>query len=138
MGTVISLRGNWTNRSHPTIDQSVSLNIDGLHFNQGLAYESGTFDVGQVEVLKGPQSLVYGKNSPGGVIALRTLDPTDQTEVIGRAGYQAVAQEKLGELIVSGPVTTCSRCALQPISPKTVASSETPRPRRLGMVERRR
>src|SRR2546430_8717056 len=60
----------------------------------------GMFDVGQVEVLKGPQALFYGKSSPGGVISLRTADPTDKFEVIARAGYDAEARERRGELIL--------------------------------------
>ena len=34
-----------------------------MALSQGLAYLSGMFDVGQIEVLKGPQSLFYGKSA---------------------------------------------------------------------------
>src|SRR5438094_406745 len=84
---------------------AVSLNIDGLSLGQGLAFGSGLFDVAQVEVLKGPQALFYGKSSPGGVISLRTADPGDRFELIGRGSYEFEAREKRGELIVSGPVS---------------------------------
>ena len=105
IGTQVSLRGVGTNTLDAGVDQSVSLNLDGLQLSNGLAYSSGMFDVGQVEVLKGPQALFYGKNSPGGVIALRTADPTDRFEVIARAGHEFLANEHRGEVIVSGPVT---------------------------------
>jgi iron complex outermembrane recepter protein len=103
-GTQISLRGVGTSSYDPGIDQSVSLNIDGLQVSQGLAYGSAMFDMDQVEVLEGPQSLFYGKSSPGGVISIRTADPTDQFELIGRGGYEFEASEKRGEFIISGPV----------------------------------
>jgi iron complex outermembrane receptor protein len=104
IGTQVSIRGVGTNTLDAGVDQSVSLNLDGLQLSNGLAYSAGLFDIGQVEVLKGPQALFYGKNSPGGVIAMRTADPTDKFEVIARAGYEFDAKEKLGQLIVSGPV----------------------------------
>jgi iron complex outermembrane receptor protein len=105
VGTQVSLRGVGTSSLDAGVDQSVALNLDGLQLTQGLAYSAGMFDVGQVEVLKGPQALFYGKNSPGGVISIRTADPTDRFEVIARAGHEFYAQENRAELIVSGPVT---------------------------------
>src|SRR5690606_17170414 len=101
-GPQVTIRGVGTSSYDPGVDQSVSLNIDGLSLGQGLAFASGMFDVSQVEVLKGPQSLFYGKSTPGGVISLRTADPTDQLELTGRAGYEFEAREVRGEFILSG------------------------------------
>lgn len=103
-GAQVSLRGVGTNTLNATIDQSVSLNIDGMQMTQGLAYAVGMFDVAQVEVLKGPQALFYGKSSPGGVISLRSAAPSDELEVILRSGYEAEAETRRQEFIVSGPV----------------------------------
>lgn len=105
VGMQVSIRGVGTIVVDPGVDQSVSLNIDGLQFSQGIAYMSGMFDVGQVEVLKGPQSLFFGKSSPGGVISLRTADPTDEREIVVRAGFEPEAREIQSDLIISGPVT---------------------------------
>lgn len=105
IGPQVSIRGVGTSSLDPGVDQSVSLNVDGLSLGQGLAFGSGMFDVGQVEVLKGPQALFFGKSSPGGVISIRTADPTDEYEVIARAGYEFEGREARGELIASGPVT---------------------------------
>ena len=104
-GNQVSLRGIGTSTMNSTIDQSVSLNIDGMQFTQGLAYALGFFDMGQVEVLKGPQALFFGKASPAGVISIRSADPTDELEVIARAGYEFEAREYKGELIASGPIS---------------------------------
>lgn len=104
IGTLITIRGVGTSASDPGVDQSVSLNIDGLSLSQGLAFSSGMFDLGQIEVLKGPQALFYGKSSPGGVVSMRTADPTDEFELIARAGYEFEGDEGRGELIVSGPL----------------------------------
>jgi iron complex outermembrane receptor protein len=104
-GTQVSVRGVGTSALAAGVEQSISLVVDGLQLTQGLSFASAMFDVGQVEVLKGPQSLFYGKSSPAGVISVRTADPTDKAEIVVRAGYEFEAREKQGELILSGPVS---------------------------------
>src|SRR5439155_3821354 len=52
VGAFVSLRGVGTVSTDPGVDQSVSVNLDGLALGQGLAMLSGMFDVQQVEVLK--------------------------------------------------------------------------------------
>lgn len=104
-GPTISIRGMSTTVQDPSVDQDVSLNVDGLQLSQAFAFNSALFDLDQVQVLKGPQALFFGKNSPAGVIAIRTADPTDKTELIVRTGYESESQEKLVEAVMSGPVS---------------------------------
>lgn len=104
-GSQVSLRGVGTSVLNATLDQSVSLNIDGMQMTQGLAYKAGMFDMEQIEVLKGPQALFYGKASPGGVISIRTAGPGNQREILVRHGYETEAREHRTELIASGPVS---------------------------------
>jgi iron complex outermembrane receptor protein len=104
-GQQVSIHGIGNTAQSSSIDQDVALNIDGVQINQGLAYQAGLFDVQQVEVLKGPQALFFGKNSPGGVISLRSNDPGDHFEAMLRAGYEFEALQKHVEGFVSGPVT---------------------------------
>ena len=104
-GALVSIRGFGTNATDPGVDQSVSLNLDGLQLTEGMSYTVGTFDMQQVEVLKGPQALFFGKASPAGVISIRTNDPGDHFELIGRAAYEKNAHESRNELILSGPIS---------------------------------
>jgi iron complex outermembrane recepter protein len=105
IGEQMSLRGVGSNSLDQGVDQSVSLNIDGLQLSHGLAYRAAAFDLQQVEVLKGPQALYFGKNSTAGVISFRTADPGDSLEIKGSIGYEFEAREKRGELVVSGPLS---------------------------------
>src|SRR5262249_16472216 len=93
-GTRVFLRGIGTTSGDPGVDQSVSLNVDGLQLTNGLAFRSGLFDLGRIEVLKGPQGLFFGKNSPGGVISIYSADPTDRVEVIATGAYEFEARTK--------------------------------------------
>lgn len=104
-GVLVSMRGIGTGTNNPAVDQSVALVSDGMQFTQGLAFKAATFDLAQVEVMKGPQALFFGKAAPAGVIAVRSADPTDETEVSLQGGYENEAEANLAKLIVSGPVT---------------------------------
>lgn len=104
-GTQVSIRGIGTTTFNPGIDQSVALSLDNLQLTQGLFYRSAFFDLAQIEVYKGPQALFYGKSSTGGVISIRSADPSDQVELIARAGYEVERNERQADLILSGPLS---------------------------------
>ncbi|MEM8659684.1 MAG: TonB-dependent receptor [Pseudomonadota bacterium] len=101
----MSLRGVKTGSINVTSDQSVSLIMDGMPVENVLGYRAGQVDLAQIEVLKGPQALFFGKNSPGGVISITTASPNDELYMRARAGYEIEDGDKTGEFIVSGPIT---------------------------------
>lgn len=104
-GGSLSLRGISAADANPLGDQAVSFNIDGVQVARASIRRMGDFDLAGVEVLKGPQALFYGKNSPGGIISMRTADPTNRFEVGGNVGYEFKADEVRGEGYISGPLT---------------------------------
>jgi len=104
-GADISLRGIGSSSENIGIEQSVAVNVDGVYLGQGRAINEGLFDLKQVEVLRGPQALYFGKNATAGVISLESADPTDQFEAMARVGYEFHAQNAYLEGYVSGPVT---------------------------------
>jgi outer membrane receptor protein involved in Fe transport len=104
-GASFSIRGVGSSALDAGIDQTVSLNLDGLQLSRGRLVTQSFFDIAQVEVLKGPQALFFGKNSPGGVISLRTNGPTKELAGYVRAGYEFKANERYAEGAISGPIT---------------------------------
>ena len=78
---------------------AAAVNVDGVFLATNVQAASLAYDLARVEVLKGPQSLFFGKGSPGGVISLRTADPGAEAEIIGRAAYEFEAHTRRGELI---------------------------------------
>lgn len=104
-GAQLTLRGIGSSSTSIGIEQSVAVVVDGVYYGQGRIINEGFFDLGRVEILKGPQALFFGKNATAGVISLTSADPTDTFEVKARAGYEFKAQQAQVELVGSGPLT---------------------------------
>jgi iron complex outermembrane receptor protein len=104
-GAPIAIRGISGSDVNPLADQAVAFDIDGMQVNRSTVARLGTFDLASAEILKGPQALFFGKNSPGGIISLRSADPTDTFEAKLSAGYEFSADETRLEGFVSGPIT---------------------------------
>ncbi|MFZ1867089.1 MAG: TonB-dependent receptor [Steroidobacteraceae bacterium] len=83
-GAQLYIRGVGTNGDSNWVDPDVALMFDGLYSGRAEAALSSLYDVNRIEVLKGPQGTLYGRNAVGGVINIDTNDP-----VIGR--YEAGA-----------------------------------------------
>jgi iron complex outermembrane recepter protein len=101
----ISLRGVGSSNISNAFDSAVALNFDGVLVSTQRLLQSAFFDVAQVEVLKGPQSLYFGKAASAGVLSLRSAEPTTTWQGSGRASYEI---EENGYTIggfVSGPIT---------------------------------
>jgi outer membrane receptor protein involved in Fe transport len=104
-GATISLRGVGSTFTSIGIEQSVAVNLDGVYYGQGRIINEGFFDMQQVEVLRGPQALFFGKNATAGVLSFRSADPGNHFEAVARAGYEFEGKVANVEGVVSGPVT---------------------------------
>lgn len=104
-GGTIAIRGISSPANQSGFEQAVSVAIDGVQTSNGHIAQVGFFDLAQSEVMKGPQALFFGKNSPAGVISLTTTNPTDEFLVKGSAYYEFIADEAQIDGIISGPVT---------------------------------
>lgn len=79
--TPIFIRGIGTQETGVLTDQSVTLNIDGEFISRPVALNTTLFDLARIEVLKGPQGTLYGRNSTAGSINIITTKP--QLEHLG-------------------------------------------------------
>jgi iron complex outermembrane receptor protein len=61
-------------------EPSVAVVIDGVQQVNPSAFNQDLFDIQQIEVLKGPQGALYGRNAIGGAIIITTKQPTDTLE----------------------------------------------------------
>lgn len=84
----------------------ISTTIDGLSESwSGQRYlDIGSWDIEQIEVLRGPQSTSQGRNSMGGAVVINTKDPTFTPEGAIRLGYENEDDKATAAVMISGPI----------------------------------
>jgi|TARA_B110000503_G_scaffold79205_1_gene121701 iron complex outermembrane receptor protein len=99
-----NIRGIGTQAFSTGVDPSVSTMLDGVVMGRsGMAFLD-LVDVQRVEVLRGPQGTLYGKNASGGVVHIITKDPTP--ELSGTAAATAIENDEYRlDGSISGPIT---------------------------------
>lgn len=97
------LRGIGTTITQVNADPSVATYIDGVYISLSTVTAINLADIASVEVLKGPQGTLYGRNATGGAISLTTRSPRDKFE---GSAYATVANFERREVggSLSGPI----------------------------------
>jgi iron complex outermembrane receptor protein len=81
-GYNIQIRGIGTQAISVTTDPAVAVSFNDIPFLRNHFFEQEFFDVSQVQVLRGPQGTLYGRNATAGVVNLVSAKPTDQYEAM--------------------------------------------------------
>jgi iron complex outermembrane receptor protein len=84
-------------------EPSVAVLVDGVLEPNPYEFDQQLTDIKSIEVLKGPQGALYGRNAIGGAILIRTADPPDHFEGTVKAGVGNGVSEK-GQLALGGPI----------------------------------
>jgi iron complex outermembrane recepter protein len=84
-------------------EPSVAVQVDGVLETNPAEFNQELFDIQQIEVLKGPQGALYGRNAIGGAIIINTKDPGDEFEARVKAGY-GNENSMRGQAGISGPI----------------------------------
>lgn len=100
-GLALTLRGLGTPARTQSFDQSVALFQDGMFVGKGRMYSTAFFDVERIEVIKGTQSTLLGKNTSLGAISVISKKPTDVFE----ANIQASNEFENGGVVIDGGVS---------------------------------
>ena len=86
-------------------EQSVATYVDGIYYGRPRQLRTPFFDLERVEVLRGPQSILFGKNSIGGALSLTTRKPSDEFEAELSAYYEPEHEESIFSGVISGPIS---------------------------------
>src|SRR5690606_12135766 len=100
----IFIRGVGANTSTTGNATGVALHVDGAVVSRAEAQLTSLFDLERVEVLRGPQGTLYGRNATGGSINLITATPTRDLSGYARATYGNYSTIICGA-VRSGPIT---------------------------------
>lgn len=77
----IAIRGVSFTNTDPFQAPAIALIVDGIYYDSTSAAILNAFDLQAVEILRGPQGTLFGRNSPGGVINVRSRRPSGEFDV---------------------------------------------------------
>lgn len=99
------IRGIGSKAAGPATESSVSTYVDNVYVGSSSAALLSFNNIARVEVLKGPQGTLFGRNATGGLISVITRDPTDRLQASAHASYGNY-QTVRGDLYVGGPIAS--------------------------------
>ena len=106
-----TVRGLGINSSIPSIDPTVGVFVDGVYLgiNGGVVFD--LFDLDSVEILRGPQGVLFGRNVTGGAVVINTGNPTEDFRGKFRAAVDGPALDGgrgganyTASGVISGPI----------------------------------
>lgn len=104
-----SIRGISPSSSILSVDPSVGVFIDGVYLPTGAGVVFDTFDLASVEVLRGPQGVMQGRNVVGGAVLMSTTKPTDEFKakisIRGDSRLKGTGEDMTYTALVTGPLT---------------------------------
>lgn len=83
-----SIRGVGINETIASVDPTVGVFVDGVYMGQITIVLFDTFDVESIEVLRGPQGTLFGRNVTGGAVLINTKRPGDVFEMSARTSFE--------------------------------------------------
>lgn len=102
-GVEVTIRGIGANNNTEVGDPVVGINIDGIYLGRPQMAGAALYDVERVEVLRGPQGTLYGRNSTAGAINVITNKPISSFEGSASLGISSL-KGKQGDVMLNLPV----------------------------------
>ncbi len=103
-GTSLQIRGVGTQSFSNGLEQSVGTVVDGVTMARNGMGNGDLLDVDHVEVLRGPQGMLFGKNASAGLVSIVSRRPTDEPSAEGRISF-GTYDELRASAVVNVPLT---------------------------------
>jgi iron complex outermembrane receptor protein len=102
-GTQVTIRGVGNFAGNPYAEPAVAVNLDGVYLARSSGPTGLYYDLDRVEVLKGPQGTLYGRNATAGAINVIARRPQNDYEAEGEVEYGNYNNRRL-ELALNAPI----------------------------------
>ena len=83
----VSIRGVGSDDVGTNSQPGVALHLDGVFIGRSAGFNAATYDIERIEVLRGPQGTLYGRNSTGGAINVISRPPDYELSAMGDVRY---------------------------------------------------
>ncbi|MFC4313862.1 TonB-dependent receptor [Steroidobacter flavus] len=103
-----TIRGVGSALAGPGMNSNVAIYVDGFYVPNLLGSDFDLVSVQSVDVLKGPQGTLFGRNATGGAILVTTRDPTDELSGEIRAGFGSFGRRTISGYLSGGLTDTLS------------------------------
>jgi outer membrane receptor protein involved in Fe transport len=98
-GSSISIRGVGNLAVADSSDNGVGIHVNDIYLNEPRIFETEFYDVERMEILRGPQGTLYGRNTTGGVMNMITAKPKDVFEADLSVGFGDYSERKVTGMV---------------------------------------
>jgi iron complex outermembrane receptor protein len=98
-----TIRGLGVNTTIPSVEPAVGVFVDGIYLGMSAGAVLDVIDIESIEILRGPQGLLFGHNTTGGAILINTRRPGDAFAVNGRFNVETGPQQT-ASVSIEGPL----------------------------------
>ncbi len=99
----LRIRGFGSDPVNKAFEQSVGVVLDGIPYGRQQYFQGALFDVDRVEVLRGPQGILFGKNTTAGLFSVVTKNPTNELTGFVDAELGELERRRV-EAAIGGPL----------------------------------
>jgi outer membrane receptor protein involved in Fe transport len=104
IGTNIAIRGI-SSGVNQGFEQSAAMFVDGIHYGRAQLARAPFLDIERIEILRGPQSILFGKNSTAGAISIINAKPGKEHTASLSLSYDPDLEDKEARVVLSGPIS---------------------------------
>lgn len=104
IGTTMGIRGIFSGINQG-FEQSVGVYVDGISYGRAQQARAPFLDLERIEVLRGPQSILFGKNSIAGALNITTAEPKDQFSGYAQTSYEPRYHDTDTTMALTGPLS---------------------------------
>lgn len=95
---LVSMRGQSATDALMTLDSPVGVYVDGVYLPRSIGLRAAMVDIERVEVLRGPQGTLFGKNTTGGAVSITTRQP----DLLETGGFVSMILGERGKMEATG------------------------------------